>query len=290
MISKDVLMDRSTSVNGISLHYLDHPGKAGPIVLLHGLSANAHSFDQIVASGLSPAFRVLALDLRGRGGSDKPPTGYSIEEHAEDVTRWLEGLGIGVVFLAGHSYGAFLAAYIAERRPDLVKRLVLLDVSHSAARSPRVGELLRPSLGRLSRRWASREDFLAEMKEAPFLRGRWTPAVESYLATDVEQGADGQVWCRTPLAAVVEAARDGALIDWASLMARIQQPSLLICATEPFGESDATPIVLPDEATATAALMRNCRVVPVPGNHLTMLFGEGASRISAALHEFLADG
>jgi hypothetical protein len=36
--------------------------------------------------------------------------------------------------------------------------------------------------------------------------------------------------------------------------------------------------------------MRNCRVVPVPGNHLTMLFGEGASRISAALHEFLADG
>jgi pimeloyl-ACP methyl ester carboxylesterase len=165
------VVDRSATVNGIHLHYLDHSGQDGPLVLLHGLSANAHSFDQIIASGVSPAFRVLAPDLRGRGQSDKPLTGYSIHEHASDITKWLQALGLEQVLLGGHSYGAFLAAYLARHHPGLVRKLVLLDISHSAARSPRVGELLKSSLSRLGRSWASQAEFLAQMKDAPFLRG-----------------------------------------------------------------------------------------------------------------------
>jgi hypothetical protein len=108
--------------------------------------------------------------------------------------------------------------------------------------------------------------------------------------TDVEQGEDGQIHCRTPLTAVIEAARDGALLDWAGMLALVQQPSLLVYAIDPYGDSEATPIVLPEEATETAAVMPNCRVVSVPGNHMTMLFGDGASRSAGAIVDFLADG
>ena len=282
------MKDGTVSVNGIQLHYLDHPGRRGPLVLLHGLSANAHSFDQVVSAGISPEFRVLALDLRGRGGSDKPLLGYSIATHAADVTGWLQELGVGDVALGGHSYGAYVAAYVAQQHPELAKKLVLLDISHSAPRSARVGELLRPSLSRLGRSWPSRADFLSEMKDAPFLRGRWDSAIESYFATDVEEREDGQVYARTAITAVVEAARDGALMDWSAILAGIAQPSLLIYATDAYGDSAATPLVLPDEAVETAALMGDCRVVSVPGNHLTMLFGEGARQTSAAVAQFLS--
>ncbi|MGH9962063.1 MAG: alpha/beta fold hydrolase, partial [Pyrinomonadaceae bacterium] len=59
--------DRFAQVNGIRLHYLDHPGNEPALVFLPGLTANAHCFDGLIKAGLSPRFRVLALDLRGRG-------------------------------------------------------------------------------------------------------------------------------------------------------------------------------------------------------------------------------
>ncbi len=65
-------MDQFVSTNGIRLHYLDHPGEGPPLVLMPGLTANAHSFDGLINSGLSPSLRVLALDMRGRGLNDKP--------------------------------------------------------------------------------------------------------------------------------------------------------------------------------------------------------------------------
>ena len=79
--------------NGIRLHYLDHGGDGPMLVLAPGLTANAHSFDGLVHAGLGSAARVLALDLRGRGESDQPPSGYAMEDHARDVLGFLDALG-----------------------------------------------------------------------------------------------------------------------------------------------------------------------------------------------------
>lgn len=73
-------MDQFVRLNDFQLHYLDHPGDDPPLVLMPGLTANAHSFDGLIKAGLSSAMRVLALDLRGRGLSDKPDSGYSLAE------------------------------------------------------------------------------------------------------------------------------------------------------------------------------------------------------------------
>jgi pimeloyl-ACP methyl ester carboxylesterase len=279
--------DRSVVVNGIRLHYLDYSGQDGPIVFLHGLSANAHSFDEPIRVGLTPPFRVLALDLRGRGLSDKPQSGYSINEHASDVVGWLNGLGLNNVILVGHSYGAFLASHIAAHYVDRVKKLILLDIFESGARSLRVAELLRPSLGRLGRSWSSASEYISQMRQAPYLSGWWDAAMEQYFLTDVEAGIDGQVRSRATAEAVSQSAQDGARLDWAAILARVPQPSLLLYAVEPFGRDDATPLVLPEEAKATAASMPDCRCCPVPGNHITMLFGAGASRVGTSISEFI---
>ena len=60
-------MDKYVETNGIRLHYLDHPGEGPTLILMPGLTANAHSFAGLVKGGLAPALHVLALDLRGRG-------------------------------------------------------------------------------------------------------------------------------------------------------------------------------------------------------------------------------
>ena len=85
-------MGHFAQVNGIRLHYLDHKGGDPVLVLMPGLTSNAQSFDGLVGAGLSPALRVLALDLRGRGLSDKPVSGYSLAAHAADVIGLLDVL------------------------------------------------------------------------------------------------------------------------------------------------------------------------------------------------------
>jgi len=83
-------MDKIINVNNITLHYLDRPGGEPTLILLHGLTANAHAFDGIVQAGLSPRFRTLSVDLRGRGQSDKPASGYSLADHAGDILGLME--------------------------------------------------------------------------------------------------------------------------------------------------------------------------------------------------------
>ena len=176
-------MDLLGRVNGLQLHVLDHPGSHGPLVLMPGLTANAHSFDGLISAGLSPALRVLALDLRGRGSSDKPDSGYSMADHAADVLGLMNALGLGRVVLGGHSFGGLLSIYMASRHPDRVDKLVLIDAAGSM--HPRVRELIKPSVDRLGKVLPSWDAYLEAMKQMPFFQGWWDPAIESYYRADV---------------------------------------------------------------------------------------------------------
>src|SRR4051794_2876176 len=94
--------------DGVRIHYLDAPGAGRPLVMLHGLSANAHCFAGLIVAGLSPAYRVIAPDLRGRGQSDKPSSGYTMPDHARDVLALMDHLGLDRVVLGGHSFGGYV--------------------------------------------------------------------------------------------------------------------------------------------------------------------------------------
>jgi lipase len=105
-------------------------GRAGespdPVVCLHGITAQHRAFNA-VASYLGPSRGLVGVDLRGRGDSDKPDSGYSLSVHAVDVVRVLDHLGLQSAVLAGHSMGAFVALKTALLFPQRVRALVLLD-------------------------------------------------------------------------------------------------------------------------------------------------------------------
>ena len=122
---------RFVVARGLRMRYIEWPGADPTIVLLHGLSANANEFAAL-GSALSPRYRVLAPDLRGRGGTDKPASGYTMADHAADVVALLDTLGIDRVVLGGHSFGGFLAIYLAVHHPERVTRLGSRSICRSA--------------------------------------------------------------------------------------------------------------------------------------------------------------
>lgn len=97
-----------------------------PVVCLHGITAQHHAFTP-AARHVGPARVLVGMDLRGRGDSDKPGSGYGLEAHAGDVIRALDHLGLENATIAGHSMGAFVATKTALTYPERIRALVLLD-------------------------------------------------------------------------------------------------------------------------------------------------------------------
>src|SRR5918992_4181540 len=106
-----------------------------PIICLHGITAKHRAFNA-AARYLEPSRGLVGVDLRGRGDSDKPESGYSLEAHAADVVRVLDHLGLESAVLAGHSMGGFVALKTALMFPDRVRALVLLDGGWPRVESP----------------------------------------------------------------------------------------------------------------------------------------------------------
>jgi pimeloyl-ACP methyl ester carboxylesterase len=107
-------------------------GRAPAVVLVHGLLATARTWAPI-ARRLVPRARVLAPDLRGHGLSESPSEGYDLDSLAYDLLTVLTAHGLGPdvdgppVVLAGHGFGAQVAAWAAHLRPAAVSGLVLVD-------------------------------------------------------------------------------------------------------------------------------------------------------------------
>jgi pimeloyl-ACP methyl ester carboxylesterase len=272
-------------LNHIQLHYLEHAGEGPLLILMPGLTANAQCFGGLIAAGLTAHFRVLALDLRGRGLSHKPATGYSMRHHAEDIVALLDNLGAEKALIGGHSFGAFVALYLGAYFPERVEKLALLDVA--ARLHPRTRELIQPSIDRLSRTFPSADEYVAAMKHLPQWQGFWDPYVEAFYRAELQTKADGAVQPITSAAAIVESTDLNMQEPWPEHVAQVQAPAVLINAPGPYGPPGTPPVISAEQAQETVQRLPACRYVQVPGNHLTMLFGENAPPTVRAITEFL---
>lgn len=103
------------------------PRDGSPIVLIHCFSCAIDYWD-----GMRPALerehRVVAIDLRGHGGSEKPGSGYSVPEQASLVAEALAELGVGGAAVVGHSLGGAVSVALAESAPQLVDRIAIVDM------------------------------------------------------------------------------------------------------------------------------------------------------------------
>jgi pimeloyl-ACP methyl ester carboxylesterase len=277
---------RYVATGGLNVYYLDVAGRA-PLVLLHGLSANAHCFSGLIAAGLSPTFRVIAPDLRGRGRTDKPATGYSMADHARDVLGLLDALGLERVVLGGHSFGGYLAIYLAANFPERVEKLIVIDAAITL--NPRVGELLKPSLDRLTRVSRSVDDYVSEARLAAHLDGFWDDCLEQYFRAEIQENADGTAQAATSSIAVGQALQGVMREPWWQLVAAVRQPVLLLNAIGPYGPPGTPALVEAEYARATSDAFPSSRYVVVPGNHMTMVFGEAAVAVNREIERFASD-
>ncbi|WP_329459404.1 alpha/beta fold hydrolase [Streptomyces sp. NBC_01497] len=144
---------RTVRVNGLRLAYRTWGEEHGtaPVVLVHGRTADSGDWAGI-ARALAGRRRVVALDQRGHGRSDRPGT-YTLPAFRDDLGGFLTALGLTGADVVAHSMGGFAASLLAQEAPDLVARLVLEESPPLLPFDPPRPPAVRPP-GELGFDWA----------------------------------------------------------------------------------------------------------------------------------------
>lgn len=251
----------------IKLSYTEWPGEKGPVICLPSITGHKGAFTSI-AQTLSPAYHLFALDLRGRGDSDKPAEGYGYAYHAHDILTFAETMGFSSFVLIGHSFGASVATYLASIRPQQVLALVLLD--GGADPKEEVLAAMRPVLQRLDQVYPSLPAYLDTMRAVPFYNP-WSATLEKYWSEDVTVAEDGTI---CPKASGEALQRDLEQLFYYSMCLHfpaLSCPTLFIRPKQGL-LGDRGHIFTEREAAAVVAWIPNCWRVDLPHvNHYTML-------------------
>jgi pimeloyl-ACP methyl ester carboxylesterase len=118
---------------GPQLHYAEQGDVGGePIVFLHGWPDSWFTFSRVLPL-LPTRVRALVLDQRGFGDSNRPASGYEVDDFAADVAAFLDALAVDRATIVGHSFGSFVARAVAIAYPQRVARLVLIGTGATAA-------------------------------------------------------------------------------------------------------------------------------------------------------------
>ncbi|OLC11886.1 MAG: hypothetical protein AUH29_18190 [Candidatus Rokubacteria bacterium 13_1_40CM_69_27] len=265
-------MDRATT-NGIGLAAKLWPGSGPTIVAVHGLTAN-HTCWYPLADMVTPEFRLVAYDLRGRGDSDKPDRGYSLAEHARDLVGLLDHFGLGRAIVMGHSLGAAIGVWFAAHHPTRVEKLILIDGGLDVRAE--VFDSIAPAVNRLGVEFPSLEIYLGMLRDLPMFGGRWNEHLTRYFTYDVEPGPGGGVRSKVPRHAIEEEVASLARTPLRALHHTIAAPTLLLRAPDALLGADDC-LMTPEEAEALARAIPRCRLVVVPDtNHYTILLGDHA--------------
>lgn len=121
----------SIGIGGLTFHYADWDGGGPPLVMLHGLTGHARTWDH-TAAALSDRYHVLALDQRGHGDTDWAPR-YGLRLMAQDLLGFLDALDLRQVTLMGLSMGGLVSFVFAASHPDRVARMVIMDIGPEIA-------------------------------------------------------------------------------------------------------------------------------------------------------------
>ena len=116
------------TVNGVRLHYVEG-GSGAPLICLPGWPQTWFSYHPIAAQ-LAREYRVIIVDIRGMGTSDKPETGYDKKTMAADIYALMQHLGLPKASLLGHDIGGMVAASFAFNYSEATEKLILADGGH----------------------------------------------------------------------------------------------------------------------------------------------------------------
>lgn len=164
----DAIRDRTVAyIDGAGVHYIE-AGEGPAVMLIHGFGGHTFSYRHTIPA-LAKHYRVVALDLKGFGYSERPKdSDYSLSAQAGLVLGLMDHLGIQKASLVGHSMGGEIVMRVASSHPDRVEKLVLA-ASVSGERFPTLPPvpLIKPfmsALGRLTARFLLKRGFYDRTK------------------------------------------------------------------------------------------------------------------------------
>lgn len=259
------------------LHVNEWPGGGTPVLCLPGVGSGGLSWWPLARS--LPDARVIAPDLRGRGGSQSLTGPAGLLAHARDVKALVEELDLHEVVVIGHSMGAFLAPLVVRELGDRVVRVVLVD----GGVPPKLPFFMRPVLTRalfrrqfkaMDRDWPDLEAVARKGKldalvtAQPELR----PVLLEVLAQEMGGHPDGVLRPRLDADRAVADAVDTFFgTDAVEALAALTVPTYLFAAEH--AKSDRDKPFLSDAAIAPWASRLPCLTVRrLPGNHVTIVF------------------
>lgn len=121
----DQFASRTVIANGTTIHYVR--GGRGPVlVLLHGFPQDWSEWRRLMTR-LAATFTVIAVDLRGVGGSAAPTDGYDAANLAEDVYQLLDTLGLDRAHIVGHDVGGWVAYAFTRLHPQAASTLLIIE-------------------------------------------------------------------------------------------------------------------------------------------------------------------
>ena len=282
------------SGDGIEMAFGYWPGRGAPVVALHGLTATFVNYIGI-AERLAGRKALFALDLRGRGDSDKPEGPYGMAQHGRDVASAMRAMGLRPSVVVGHSMGAFVAVALAAQNPELVCGLILIDGGYIPAirpgTDPQAGldELLAARVMQLRDTYPSRESYRDFWRAKPhFPAADWNPWVEAFL--DYELGGEApNLRPKASEAGVRADLAEGFQRDEITARLRSLRVPVMMLRAET-GFAPAFPPLFPDSVVAEIrGLVPQIEDRKFAGTtHYTLVLGNrGATQIADLIVEFV---
>lgn len=254
------------TVRGVRIAY-DRVGEGPPLVLMHGIGANAAAWRTQLA-GLSDAFDVIAWDAPGYGRSSDPPHDWPMAEYAEYLAGFLDGLAIRTAHLLGQSWGGVLAQEFYRNHADRVASLILSDTTLGGDVTREDGET----------RLQARLHALETMTPAAYARARAPQLLAPNPPADLLREVEA-IFAQIHPAGFRSAAIALAHADVRAVLPRIRVPTLVLC-----GEQDQ--VTSPALGTRLIGEIPNARKVIFPGvGHLNNM--EQPDHYNATVRAFL---
>ena len=242
-----------------------------PLVLaVHGLSANMHGFDYLAPHLVGDGERqVVAVDLRGRGGSESTAPGtYGLESQARDLFEVATVLGHDRSDWIGWSLGALIGIRAAHLEPDRIRRLGLID--HAGRSDEGAIVAVFTGLNRLDLDVPTAEEYVTQVEAVSPIRP-FTDFWRRYYAYEFR---------RTSKEACLEDGRDAAQQDWPQAWRHLTVPVGLVRCTQPLNGG----LVVPDDVVAEfASTVPTLTVTDVDADHFTVMTHQPAAEALRAL-------
>ncbi len=188
-------------------------GQGTPVFAAHGITAN-HLMWEPVAELLGGSVRLIAPDLRGRGGSSALPGPFGMAAHVRDAIAVLDHLSIERAAVVGGSMGGYVAVLLAAQHPHRITSVGLCDggVALPVPDGIDPDEVLRATLGptleRLDMTFDSLDAYVDFWKQHPALAADWNDAIERYARYDAAPAEGDQIRSAVNKEAIVADGRD----------------------------------------------------------------------------------